>query len=105
MGILQAETGWCGFGLSAGLLPEIRAGWLRITIASLPLSHQLQGHNEALREMAAALKSAHFRIVRMCRFASDLEQAARRDAETIRQLELRLGESPAVRVPMAGKCT
>ena len=46
---MMAELGWCGFGRSGGLVPELRLGLVRLAFCRGSLLERMRGWHEALR--------------------------------------------------------
>jgi len=55
---LLGEIGWCGFGASGGLVPEVRLGLLRIAVTRGSVVERLRQMLAALSDAAAALRQA-----------------------------------------------
>lgn len=104
---IQFEFGRCGFGLSAGLFPEFRAGLVRVTILSLPAIKTLQEHNDTLRAARDALVDWKRKWGREATRSAQLEKDLSASQESLRtsesaraQLELDLQTAVADK----GKC-
>lgn len=50
------EVGWCGFGMSGGLVPEVRCGVIRCWFCRGSVAGQLSVLRVALAEAVAELK-------------------------------------------------
>lgn len=54
---LMFETGWCGFGASGGLVPEIRCGFVRVAVTRGSVAERLRGMLRTLGDAAAVLRT------------------------------------------------
>lgn len=55
---LMLEVGWCGFGASGGLVPELRLGLLRVAVTRGGVADRLRGMLRTLGDAAAMLRNA-----------------------------------------------
>ncbi|HUN01076.1 MAG TPA: hypothetical protein PLI96_11415 [Halothiobacillus sp.] len=93
MGILRLEgPRWCGFGGNAGLLPEIRLGWLRITVASSTFAQELEESALAAKLAYKGLKALYEKTTKQRDRIIELRAECDRHEVTIGQLNLRLDE-------------
>lgn len=94
MGILRIEAPrWCGFGVSGGLLPEIRLGWLRFTVASNTFARELEENVAALKLAFKALRSISEDSETLREEIAERDDLIRRQAITIDQLEMALDDA------------
>lgn len=55
---LMVETGWCGFGASGGLVPEVRCGVVRFAFTRGGVADRLRDMLRTLGDAAAMLRTA-----------------------------------------------
>lgn len=55
---LMVETGWCGFGASGGLVPELRLGCLRFAVTRGSVADRFRDMLRTLGDAAVALRAA-----------------------------------------------
>ena len=53
----MCEVGWCGFGASGGLVPELRLGVVRFAVTRGSVAERLRSMLRALADAAAELRA------------------------------------------------
>lgn len=93
MGILRLEgPRWCGFGANTGLLPELRLGWLRITVASSGFAQELEENIAAVCLAYRAIKHLDAKTLQQRDRIIQLNKELDHERVTVGQLTLRLND-------------
>lgn len=90
MAVIQIEFARCGFGLSAGLAPEVRFGFVRVTTLSRSIVRFLQANNDDLRATRDAFRAMKKRWIKSSVQIADLEGDLRASEGIRRQLTMDL---------------